>query len=157
MKKVLIALDYDPSSEKVAKKGYALAKKMGAEVVIMHVLAKLEYYSSVGYSQISGFNETMNMGAFQTDTMKGLKEAAQNFLDRTKALLNDENIKTLLKEGDSADSILETAKNIDADIIVLGTHSRKWLENILMGSVAESVLKQSTLPLFIIPIKNQRD
>lgn len=157
MKKVLIALDYDPSSIKVAKKGYALAKMMGAEVVLMHVLSEPVYYSSVEYSPIMGFNDYMNMGTFQTDTIQGLKKAAQHFLDRTKSHLNDENIQTLLKEGETADSILESAKSLDADMIVLGTHSRKWLENILIGSVAESVLKQSSLPLFIIPTKKQGD
>ena len=157
MKKVLIALDYDPSSQKVAEKGHALAKMMGAEVVLMHVLSEPVYYSSLEYSPIVGFNNSMNMGAFQIETAQGLKEAAQHFLDKTKSQLGDENIKTLLKEGETADSILESAKSLDADIIVLGTHSRKWLENILMGSVAESVLKHSTLPLFIVPTKKQGD
>lgn len=155
MKKVLIALDYDPSSEKVAQKGYALAKQMGAKVVLTHVLAELVYYSSVGYSPIAGFDESMNLSVFPIETMKRLKEVAQNFLNQTKAILNDKSVKTLLLEGDTADMILETAKSIDADIIVLGTHSRKWLENILVGSVTESVLKKSTFPLFLIPIKKR--
>ncbi len=157
MKKILIALDYDPSSKKVAKKGYALAKMMGAEVVLMHVLSEPIYYSSLEYSPIMGFNNSMNMDTFKIDTIQGLKKAAQHFLDRTKYHLGDESIKTLLKEGETADSILESAKSIDADIIVLGTHSRKWLENILVGSIAESVLKHSTLPLFIVPTKEQDD
>ena len=157
MKKVLIALDYDPSSLKVAEKGHALAKLMGAEVVLMHVLSEPVYYSSLEYSPIVGLNDSMNMGTFRTDTVEGLKEAAQHFLDKTKSHLKDKNIKTLLGEGETADSILESAKNLNADIIVLGTHSRKWLENILMGSVAESVLKHSTLPLFIIPTKKTED
>ncbi len=41
MKKVMIALDYDPSSVKVAEKGYALAKTMGAKIILMHVLYRL--------------------------------------------------------------------------------------------------------------------
>jgi nucleotide-binding universal stress UspA family protein len=155
MKKVLIALDYDPSSVKVAEKGYALGKKMGAKIVLMHVLYEPVYYSSLEYSPIVGFNDTMNMGTFQTDTIQGLKEAAQHFLDKTKHHLADKTIQTILKEGETADSILEAAKDLNADIIVLGTHSRKWLENILMGSVTENVLKHSTLPLFIIPTKKQ--
>lgn len=155
MKKVLIALDYDPSSVKVAEKGYALAKTMGAKIVLMHVLYEPVYYSSLEYSPIVGFNDYVNMGTFQTDTIQGLKEAAQHFLDKTKHHLADETIQTLLKEGETADSILEAAKDLNADIIVLGTHSRKWLENILMGSVTENVLKHSTLPLFIIPTKKE--
>jgi len=121
----------------------------------MHVLSEPVYYSSLEYSPIVGFNDSMTMGTFRTDTIEGLKEAAQHFLDKTKHHLADETIQTILKEGETADSILEAAKSLHADIIVLGTHSRKWLENILMGSVTENVLKNSTLPLFIIPTKKQ--
>ncbi len=153
MKKVLIALDFDPSSVKVAEKGYALAKAMGAKIILMHVLYEPVYYSSLEYSPIVGFNDYSNLGAHQTDTIQGLKEAAQHFLDKTKHHLADENIQTILKEGETADSILEAAKELKVDIIVIGTHSRKWLEDILVGSVTESVLKSSTLPLFIIPTK----
>lgn len=157
MKKVLIALDFDPSSVKVAKKGFALAKAMGAKTVLLHALYEPVYYSSLEYSPIVGFNDYANMGALQVDTIEGLKEAAQSFLDKTKHHLADESIQTILKEGDTADTILETAKELNADIIVLGTHSRKWLENVLMGSIAEKVLKHSTLPLFIIPTKKEAE
>jgi len=155
MKKVLIALDYDPSSIEVAEKGHALAQMMGAEVLLIHVLSQPVYYSSVDYPPIMSFNISMNMDAYQTATVPGLKKAALHFLDRTKDKLHDDKIKTLLLEGDTADSIMEFAKKMNVDIIVLGTHSRKWFENILLGSVAESVLKQSTIPLFIVPIRNK--
>ncbi|MCX6286689.1 MAG: universal stress protein [Bacteroidetes bacterium] len=45
------------------------------------------------------------------------------------------------------------AKAMHADIIVMGSHSRKWLEKILMGSVTEKVFSNTTLPIFIIPTK----
>jgi len=44
---------------------------------------------------------------------------------------------------------------VDADFIVLGSHSRKWLENIVMGSVTENVLRKTSIPLLIIPTKKQ--
>jgi len=157
MKKVLIALDYDPSSVKVAEKGYSLAKSMGAEVILMHVISDPVYYSTTEYSPIMGFNNSMDMGAFQFDTIVGLKKAAQHFLDKTKHNLADESIQTILEDGETADSIIAAAKKLKADIIVMGTHSRKWLENILMGSVAESVLEHSTIPLFIIPTKKEAE
>jgi len=42
---------------------------------------------------------------------------------------------------------------LHADIIVMGSHSRRWLENIVMGSVTEEVLHHTSIPLFIIPTK----
>jgi nucleotide-binding universal stress UspA family protein len=61
----------------------------------------------------------------------------------------------MVAEGDFADSILNVAKEIHADVIVMGSHSRKWLENIIMGSVTEKVLHNTSIPLFIIPTKKQ--
>ena len=46
MKKILIAVDYDPSAETIARQGYQLAKSMNAQVVLLHVVADSTYYSS---------------------------------------------------------------------------------------------------------------
>jgi nucleotide-binding universal stress UspA family protein len=151
MKKVLIALDYDPTAQKVAEVGFSLAKTMGAEVILMHVISDPVYYSSTEFSPIMGFT-----GIMDTDPMQfadGLKNAAQHFLDKSKHHLGDKTIQTQVKEGDFAESILKTAKDLHADIIVMGSHSRRWLENIVMGSVTEEVLHHTPIPLFIIPTK----
>lgn len=143
MKKVLIAIDYDQTAQKVAQKGLLMAKDMNAEVTLLHVISNpVLYYTSY-----------MIISPFQINSINELKEAAQKFLDKTKHDLGDDTMLTMIKEGETAELILSTAKEIKADIIVIGTHSRKWLENIIMGSVAENVLKQTTLPLFIIPTK----
>jgi len=153
MKKVLIALDYDPTAQKVAETGVALAKTMGAEVILLHVISDPVFYSSAEYSPIMGFTGFMNMGPMQLESVDGLINASQHFLDKSKHHLGDVKIQTLVKEGDFAESILLAAKESDADIIVMGSHSRKWLENIVMGSVTENVLRHTSLPLFIVPTK----
>jgi nucleotide-binding universal stress UspA family protein len=100
-----------------------------------------------------GFIGYMNMDPVQTDSVEWLKKASLHFLDQSKHHLGDKKIQTMVKEGDFADAILETAKEVHADIIVMGSHSRKWLENIVMGSVTEKVLHHTSIPLFIIPTK----
>lgn len=144
IKKVLIALDYDPTAKKIAEEGFSLAKSMGAEVILLHVVVDLVQYS-VSY---------LNMGPLQLDSVADLNHASLLFLEKTKKHLGDENIQTLVKEGDFANSILEASKSLQVDLIVMGSHSQKWLENILMGSVAEKVLHHTTIPLFIIPTKS---
>lgn len=54
-KNVLIALDYDPTAQKVAEAGYDLAKMIGATVTLVHAIADPVYYSATGYSPIMGF------------------------------------------------------------------------------------------------------
>ena len=153
MKNILIALDYDPTAQKVAEAGYGLAKSMKAKITLLHVISDPVYYSAVEYSPVMGYTGYMEMGQMQSVSTERLKEASLNYLEKIKSHLKDDNIEIRVEEGDFADSILNTAKKVKADTIVLGSHSRKWLENILMGSVAEKVLHHTKIPLFIIPTR----
>jgi nucleotide-binding universal stress UspA family protein len=155
MKKIMIALDYDPTAKKVAEIGYLLAKSMGAEVVLLHVVLDPVYYSTMDYSPIMGPAGTVNMAPLQLDSIDGLNDASQRFLDKFKLHLGDESIKTELRNGDFAEEIITAAKELHVDVIVMGSHSKKWLENILMGSVTEKVLHETAVPLFIIPTKKR--
>ena len=153
MKKVLIALDYNPTAQKVAETGYKLAKSLNAKVFLLHVITDPVYYSTTEYSPIMGFEGFINMAPTVLENTEGLKSSSLQYLEKSKQHLGDETIQTMVKEGEFAETILETAKELHADIIVLGSHSQKWLENIIMGSVAEKVLKNTSIPLFIIPTR----
>jgi nucleotide-binding universal stress UspA family protein len=153
MKKILIALDYNPDAQKIAEAGYALSTALGAQAILLHVTSDATYYSSLNYSPIMGFDGFSNLDVVQTNTVEELKSVAQKYLDKTKQHFGDETIETVLKEGEFDESILQTANEMKVDLIVLGTHSRKGLGKILIGSVAEKVLHHTTIPLFIIPVK----
>jgi len=147
IQKVLIAMDYDETSQKVAEVGFSMAKAMNAETILLHVISEQPvYYSTYTY-----------MRELRVDIIGDLKISTQKFLDKTKKYLGDDSIKTILKEGEIAETILNTAKELKADVIVMGSHSRKWLENIILGSEAEDVLKKTTIPLFIIPTRKQAE
>lgn len=143
--KILIALDYDESAQKVAEIGYSLAKTMNAKVILLHVVYESPIY----------YNSYMFMKNLSVDIHEDLKKSTEHFLQKTKHYLGDEAIGTLVVEGEIPDKILETASLYKVDLIVMGSHSRKWLESILLGSATEKVLEKSTIPLFIVPIKNQ--
>ena len=152
MKKILIALDYNPSAQKVAETGYALAKALKARAILLHVTSDATYYSSLNYSPIMGFASFSDV--VETDTAGELKKVAQDYLDKSKQHLGDEKIQTIVKNGAFGETILKTATELKADIIVMGTHSRRGFEKILVGSVAENVLHHSLIPLLIIPTKD---
>ena len=84
------------------------------------------------------------------------RSSSLQYLDKSKQHLGDKTIQTIVKEGDFANSILATAKEMKADLIVIGSHSRKWLENVLMGSVTEEVLHNTLIPLLIVPTKKNK-
>ena len=155
MTKVLIALDYDPTAQKVAEAGFSLAKTMGAEITLMHVIVDPIFYSTPENFPILEFSGVASTLQLPLNSAVELKKASQFFLDKMKHHLDDETIQTVVKDGDFADTILKTAKELHADLIVIGSHSHKWLDNILMGSVAEKVLRQTPIPLFIVPTQKK--
>jgi nucleotide-binding universal stress UspA family protein len=155
MKKVLVALDYDQSAQMVAESGYTLARSMGASVVLLHVIDEFNFYSTE-YSPIMGFSDFSSAVTPRLIETGKIREVSQKFLDSIKDHLADDTIDTVIGEGETADAILRTANEAHCDLIVMGTHSRKGIDKILMGSVAEKVMHNSLKPLFIIPIRNLR-
>ena len=153
MKKVLIAVDYSPTAQRVADAGYELAKAMKARTILLHVISDATYYSSLKYSPIMGFESSSGIDIIETDTVEQLRLGSHKYLEEMKKHLGSDNIETVVKTGQCDETILSTAKESKADIIVMGTHSRRGFEKLLLGSIAESVLRKSLTPVFIIPIK----
>jgi nucleotide-binding universal stress UspA family protein len=153
MKKILIALDYGPTAQKVAEKGFELAKNIGAQVILVHAISDPMFYTSTAYSPIMGFDGYLDIGTLQPEIMDEIQKTSAVFLTKTREHLGDSNIETVVVEGDAAAAILEIATDKKIDIIVIGSHSQKWLEAVVMGSVTEQVLRHTSLPLFIVPTK----
>lgn len=155
---ILIAIDFDPTAQIVAEQGFALAKSMNSEITLLHVTSDSIAYNSLEHVTVMGFvgNFETEPSSLQFDLAENIKKVAQQYLNKTKQHLGDKAIKTIVKDGDTADTIIEVANDVKADIIVLGSHSKKWLENIIMGSVSEKVLHLSTTPLFIVPTKKRQ-
>jgi nucleotide-binding universal stress UspA family protein len=153
MKTVLIALDYNPTAKKVAETGYSLAKSLKAKVILLHVFADPTFYATSGFDPIMGYEGFVDVSPTVLESTEGLKDASLQYLDKTRQYLGDDEIQILVNEGDIAKTILSTAKDQHADVIVMGSHSQRWLENIVMGSVTEKVVNKSPVPLFIIPTR----
>ncbi|MBR8535781.1 universal stress protein [Carboxylicivirga sediminis] len=151
MKRVIIALDFDPSAQKVAEEGYALAKALKAKVTLVHVKATADYYSSLGQVVVIGFS-----GHLKDDTPIAPEKIdpdviSQEFLKKAMLHLADKNIEVMVANGSCADSLIDVAKQLNAYMIVMGSHSRKWFENTTIGSVTQKVLLGSSIPVFVIP------
>lgn len=153
MKKVLIAIDYSPAAEKVAETGNELAKKLGSEVCLMHVTADLREYG-MQYPAFLGYEGYAAMPANVT-VETDLNEMAKDFLNQAAKHLDNPKLSTKLAEGDAADNILVYAEEWNADLIVLGANSYSALEKLLVGSVASSILKNTEIPLFMVPIRKE--
>ncbi len=140
MKKVLIAIDDGPTSEKVATIGFEFGKQLNAEIALVSIV---------------------DVTALMTDgglTPKELGDIEKNDCKKNQQILIDKvfrdyKVWTFVKVGNPFEDILKVAEEWEADIIVLGTHGRTGLSHLLMGSIAEKIIRHSTKPVFIVPTK----
>lgn len=146
-------MDHGPTAQKVAETGFLFSHNQLTEITLLHVIGDPSRYASTLYDPIMGFGGYNNLDLSGPGIINDLKNASLDFLEKTKLHLGDGTIKVLVKEGSVAESILEAAKELHASIIVMGSHSRRWLENILLGSITEYVLHHTSVPLFIVPTK----
>lgn len=157
MKHILIALDYNSNSNHIARIGHELATTLNAKTTLLHIVSDESYYAPMHIDPIMGSVGSFDYAAFADVIDKnGISNAAHYYLEDIKSELKDDTIRLLVKTGDTADEIIASAIAESADLIVLGSHSKKWLEKVLVGSVAENVLNHSKIPMLIIPTKQYR-
>lgn len=151
MKKICIALDTSPSAEKIATLGYEFAQALNAEVILVHVVYDVSLYVS-DYDpimQYDGFLIRNNM-----DLIEDIHKEAEKFLIATAKFLGEPDLETKVLDGNTHDEILDFAKTWEADLLVFGTHSHSRWENLLLGNIASKLVKHSTVPLLVVPIRN---
>jgi nucleotide-binding universal stress UspA family protein len=148
MKKVLIAIDYNPSAQKVAETGYAFAKLMNAEISVIHAIADISHYT-MEYMPIMGFKGCSSDSPFMN--IDEQKQEAVNFLECVAKHLGDNNIKTCVLDGRTSETILEYAIRWKADLIVMGTQNHSGFEKLCPGNVTSLILKRSGIPVLVIP------
>ena len=152
MNRVFIALDYNPTAQKVAEVGYSIAKAMGADCMLIHILSSPIIYTSVNYDPIMGFSGFEALENYQLNS-ELLSKSAFNYLEKVKKHLGDSNIEIVVKDGEFDFEIIKVATSYKADLIVMGSHSQQWLEKIFIGSTTEGIIQNSTIPTVVVPAK----
>jgi nucleotide-binding universal stress UspA family protein len=138
MAHVLIAVDFDDASHRAIDLGKELAKGLGADVTLVHVY-HLPIYT------YPGLEPTLLPGFTQEVT-----GAARHALEKLAAEVGVS--RAILREGDPTTEILATAEDVGASMIVVGTHGRRGLSHVLLGSVAEKVVRSSRVPVLTVRV-----
>jgi nucleotide-binding universal stress UspA family protein len=143
LKTVLVATDFSEPSAKALEYGRALARTFGATLHVLHVLQSTWVPAGA----------ELGSGAAQATLLQTLEVSARDEMER--AVREDDrrelNAQTsLLTSASPASAIVAHAKEIDADVIVIGTHGRSGLSHTLMGSVAEKVLRIAPCPVLTV-------
>jgi nucleotide-binding universal stress UspA family protein len=156
IKKILIGIDESSFAEHAAEYGFDIAHSFNAKVGLVHIVEPIV----VPVSTSSDMMGTSSMGLAVNDVelMNIQNDASESLIDRTiKKLGKGLEVTHFNEFGDTADGILTCAKEFNADLIVLGTHSRTGLDRFLMGSVAEHVVRHSTIPVLVVPFPDSKE
>jgi len=139
---LLVPIDFDETSEHALEVAAGIARAFEASITVFHVVDLPPYaYANFGASLPT------------PDALASLEQHARRALDERLRRLQSSvpSGKAILTTGVPWREIVATAVSIDADLIVIGTQRRRWLEHALIGGVAEKVVRTSPVPVLTVP------
>lgn len=139
--KILIAVDSSEYSMKAAKKGFELAHQVNAKVALLYVVDSSKALGNI------------DAGISAEQSLLVLKKEAEQTLDELAVMYDGDTVMKFMPEGQPTKDILKTATVWEADLIIMGTHGRTGLLHLLVGSVAEHVIRHSKIPVMVVPSK----
>ncbi len=141
---ILVPTDLSEDAEQAIDYACELARKIGAQVHLLNVIG----IPAMGVPELG-----LAMNTTMIDQMAGDNELAIEQLARTRC--GDVRGQVLVRTGDARDVINQTAKEIGADLIVIGTHGRTGLSRALLGSTAETVVRTAPCPVLTVRISDE--
>ena len=147
IKKILWPTDFSKASLKALDAAIELADQFSAEILAVNIIGEIP--AAYGYPGAGSFNVAM----YQEELEKNNKERLRETLDQN----IKKNIKTSTKvlHGREADEIVKAADENQADLIVISTHGFTGLKRLLLGSVAEAVIRHADQPVLTIRITEE--
>jgi nucleotide-binding universal stress UspA family protein len=142
MMKLLVPTDFSPSADAAATLAVSIAKALDAKVIVLHVLDLAPIMAAAG-EQLPP-----DLAAEVLDRMR--KEAAQRLAREADRYPQ---ATPLMVEGAPRTTIVELALELRADLIVMGTQGRSGLDRVLLGSVAEHVVRHSDVPVLTVRLR----
>jgi len=136
---ILVPTDFSEDAEQALEYAVALASKLDARIHLLNALVLLPIGPEIAVAM-----STRRIDELMTDSQKAL--------DRLVAVRSGKAAfgPTRQKTGDPRMVIEETAAEIGADLIVMGTHGRRGVSRLLLGSVAESVARTAPCPVLLV-------
>jgi nucleotide-binding universal stress UspA family protein len=138
-KKILCPIDFFKASSKAFDYGLKLATNYGAKVHALHVIVPV-----IPSASDAAYN-IVDLTANQEKDARRFLEKLKTKTDRAQVVLTTE-----VRFGDADREILHTVETQKADLVVMGTHGRRGFERLVMGSVAERLMRSCPVPLLIV-------
>jgi nucleotide-binding universal stress UspA family protein len=141
-RRILTLVDFSIASAVALRTAVELARRHGARITLLHTLNNVTRHMT-----FSGG------GAWEViRRLPAQKEAATARLRRKAAFFGANDVDTEVATGLADGAMLEIARRSDADLIVMGSAHRSWLDRMLFGSTLRRVLRRATVPVLVVPV-----
>ncbi len=137
--RILVPVDFSENSRKAVAYALAFARQSNAQITFLHVIQVNYAYGEFGAIDFTALEREMRGGAE--------KELAA-LLERVKA--QGVTAQSLVREGSPAKVIADVARELNIDLLVVTTHGYTGLKHVLMGSIAEAVVRYAPCPVLVV-------
>ncbi|WP_298719877.1 universal stress protein [uncultured Oceanisphaera sp.] len=143
IKLIVYATDFSASAARAAELASHLARMHGARLHLLHVITELgdRHRRSIPAGVMDAFVREVN-----TQAMTDMHDFKQRLFGQFQGELT-----TDVVIGSGPEALLSQAKHLGADLIIMGSHGRHGLEQRLLGSTTERVIRQSSIPVLTVP------
>ena len=150
LSKILVAIDGSQASFDSANYAIMLAKQHNSQLILLHVLHPVEYYSSLQFFEVQQPQDSRGL-------IEQAKKEANKWFDDIKKKIEENSLEKQIKiesiiivSTTIVDSILDYAEDHDIDLIVIGTRGRSGIKKLLLGSTASGVVTYSSCPVTVV-------
>ncbi len=145
-KKILCPVDFSEFTDEIIEYALDIAKKYDAELYLIHIIPNLNYFTPY-----ESFFTPENLIVVE----KNMETEVNKDFDDLMKKINGPAVK-VIKNGTPFVEIINYARSESMDLIIIGTHGRSGLEHILIGSVAERVIRKAPCPVLTVRPKNRQ-
>jgi nucleotide-binding universal stress UspA family protein len=148
--RILVATDFSACADAALRAATALARAMGSTLAIVHVQSPLPAYAFAE-------GAAPDLARLEEDQRRWAQERLEQQAETVRA--SGLGVSTAIRVGTPADEVVEAAREMGADLIVVGTHGRTGLNRLLIGSVAERIVRTAPCPVLTIrdPVCGQEE
>jgi nucleotide-binding universal stress UspA family protein len=145
MKTIVVAIDFSNATPGVLKMASDLAKAFGARLRLFHVVEPEPSYTAYGFTP----DEFPALHAYQDEAKRRATTQLEALLAEVQTELP--NATCQIAEGSPLHAVLDYVKESGADFVVLGSHGHGVIASLLLGSVAEGMVRKAAVPTLIVP------
>jgi nucleotide-binding universal stress UspA family protein len=154
--KILIGIDESKYADHAAEYGFKLARKFDAAVGIVSIIEPIP-------AAVTPMNDTTFGLPFEgvadvntVDLINAQNQSADALLNRIVQKYGEGlSVTQFTDYGSSSEGILNCGAQFGADLIIIGTHHRSGFDRLLMGSVSEEVVRNSRVPVLVVPMNEE--